>query len=111
MRVQESFSVYPVRAVIVMGVSGCGKTTIGQDLAARLNNAPFIDADTLHPPSNVAKMADGIPLGDADRWPWLHSVRQEIADQANLLLAAKKSREEEGSRRIVVESSAKSPDE
>ncbi len=55
---------------VVMGVSGCGKTTVGEALAARLH-CPFYDGDDFHPPENVAKMAHGIPLDDADRAPWL----------------------------------------
>jgi gluconokinase len=60
-------------AVLVMGVSGCGKSTLGRDLAARLD-CPFLEGDTFHPATNIAKMAHGIPLTDADRWPWLDSV-------------------------------------
>ncbi len=56
--------------VIVMGVSGCGKSTIGALLAKRLE-LPFHDADTYHPRENRQKMAEDVPLGDADRWPWL----------------------------------------
>ena len=59
--------------IIVMGVSGCGKTTIG-DLVARELGVPFLDGDSLHPVENVAKMAAGIPLTDEDRWPWLATV-------------------------------------
>lgn len=55
---------------VVMGVSGCGKTTVGQALAARLG-CPFYDGDDFHPPANVAKMASGVPLNDEDRAPWL----------------------------------------
>ena len=55
---------------VVMGVSGSGKTTVGQALAARLG-CPFYDGDDFHPPANVAKMASGTPLNDADRAPWL----------------------------------------
>lgn len=55
---------------VVMGVSGCGKTTVGQALAARLG-CPFYDGDDFHPPANVAKMASGVPLNDGDRAPWL----------------------------------------
>lgn len=55
---------------VVMGVSGSGKTTVGQALAGRLN-CPFYDGDDFHPPANVAKMASGTPLNDADRAPWL----------------------------------------
>jgi gluconokinase len=59
--------------VTVMGVSGCGKTTVGVGLAQRLR-LPFEDADDLHPPANVAKMSAGIPLDDDDRLPWLRAV-------------------------------------
>lgn len=62
----------PVR-IVVMGPSGSGKTTVGQALAAQLA-AEFVDGDDLHPPANVAKMAAGIPLDDADRMPWLSDV-------------------------------------
>lgn len=61
-----------------MGVSGCGKTTIG-DLVARGLGVPFLDADSLHPVENVAKMAAGTPLTDEDRWPWLATVGSELA--------------------------------
>ena len=61
-----------------MGVSGCGKTTIGTLLAGRTGWS-FIDADTLHPPANIDKMAAGTPLTDADRWPWLAVVAEWIA--------------------------------
>ena len=66
------------RRVVVMGVSGCGKTTIG-DLVARELGLPFLDGDSLHPVENVAKMAAGIPLTDEDRWPWLTAVGSELA--------------------------------
>jgi gluconokinase len=69
----------PVR-VVVMGVSGCGKSTIGRLLAAR-TGWPFLDADDLHPASNVAKMAKGEALTDSDRWPWLDLVRSWIAER------------------------------
>ncbi len=59
--------------VVVMGVSGCGKSTIGALLASHLR-WEFEDADWLHPASNVEKMHDGIPLTDEDRWPWLEAV-------------------------------------
>jgi len=59
--------------LIVMGVSGCGKSTIGALLARRLR-WEFEDADWFHPPSNVDKMHNGIPLSDEDRWPWLDAI-------------------------------------
>lgn len=65
-----------------MGVSGCGKTTIG-DLVARELGVPFLDADSLHPVENVAKMAAGTPLTDEDRWPWLATVGSELAAAGN----------------------------
>ncbi|MGN6503716.1 MAG: gluconokinase [Pseudolysinimonas sp.] len=59
-----------MRSVVVMGVSGSGKTTVGERLAVRLG-LRFVDADALHPRANVEKMRAGIPLTDDDRWPWL----------------------------------------
>lgn len=56
--------------ILIMGVSGSGKTTIGQMLAAQLN-WPFVDGDSLHSAANIAKMSAGIPLTDEDRKPWL----------------------------------------
>jgi gluconokinase len=56
--------------VVLMGVCGSGKTAVGEALAADLG-WPFFDGDDFHPPANVAKMAAGTPLVDADRWPWL----------------------------------------
>ena len=63
--------------LVVMGVSGSGKTTIGERLAARLG-WPYQEGDALHPPANVAKMHSGTPLTDADRWPWLALVAAKI---------------------------------
>ena len=62
-----------------MGVSGSGKSTVGFALAQRLR-VPFVDADTLHTPANIAKMAAGEPLDDADRYPWLQKVGEWLAD-------------------------------
>jgi gluconokinase len=64
--------------VVLMGVSGCGKTAVGKALAADLG-WPFVDADDYHPEANVAKMAAGTPLTDADRWPWLDRLADEMA--------------------------------
>jgi gluconokinase len=63
--------------VIVMGVVGAGKTTVGRMLADQLH-WEFADADDFHPPSNVEKIRDGIPLTDADRKPWLDLLHQAI---------------------------------
>lgn len=60
--------------IILMGVSGCGKTTIGARLAQELG-WPFYDADQFHPQGNITKMRQGIPLTDEDRWPWLQALR------------------------------------
>lgn len=62
-----------------MGVTGSGKSTVGWALAQRLT-VPFLDADTLHPPENIAKMAAGAPLDDDDRYPWLEHVGQWLAE-------------------------------
>ena len=59
--------------VVVMGVAGSGKTTVGRALAASLGR-PFFDADDFHPPENIARMRAGVPLTDADREPWLASL-------------------------------------
>lgn len=64
-------------AIVVMGVSGCGKTTVASALARRLG-WDFIEADQLHSAANVAKMAAGTPLTDADRWPWLDAIAARI---------------------------------
>lgn len=63
--------------VLVMGVSGVGKTTVGRRVAAALA-LPFLDADDFHPPANVAKMRAGSPLDDADREPWLRALATEL---------------------------------
>jgi len=67
----------PPRALIVMGVSGSGKTTVAERFAQQLGWS-FMEGDRLHPPANVEKMRQGIPLTDADRWPWLDLIGQEL---------------------------------
>lgn len=64
---------------IVMGVSGCGKTTVGKALAADLGWT-FLDADDFHPAANIQKMSNGVPLTDEDRWPWLDALRDRLHD-------------------------------
>jgi gluconokinase len=64
-------------ALVVMGVSGSGKSTIAEKLAARLGWS-YEDGDKFHPASNVAKMSAGHPLTDEDRWPWLQAIADEI---------------------------------
>jgi gluconokinase len=66
--------------LIAMGVSGCGKTTIGELLAARLG-CDFADADSFHSQANKDKMHQGIPLTDDDRWPWLKAIRASIEEK------------------------------
>ena len=63
--------------IVLMGVSGAGKTTVGQLLAQALG-AEFAEGDAYHPPENIEKMHRGIPLEDADRWPWLHNLGAQI---------------------------------
>lgn len=70
-----------IRLIVVMGVSGAGKTTVGEALAQRLD-VPFIDADNLHPRENVEKMRGGAALDDADRWPWLEIVADAMRNTA-----------------------------
>ena len=65
------------RVVVVMGVSGSGKTTVGRELAASLGWR-FEEGDALHPAANVEKMRHAIPLTDEDRWPWLHAIAEVI---------------------------------
>lgn len=76
--------------ILVMGVSGSGKTTVGQLLAKSLG-WEFCDADALHPAANIEKMSRGIPLDDADRKPWLERLQQAIAqwlqEDKNMVLA------------------------
>lgn len=70
---------------VIMGVSGCGKSSIGAAFAAAIG-ATFVDGDDLHPPSNVAKMASGVPLNDDDRWPWLDRVAGVLRDHAGAVV-------------------------
>lgn len=65
-------------AAVVMGVASCGKTSVGELLAEKLN-AHFIEGDRLHPATNVAKMSAGNPLTDEDRWPWLKAIGESLA--------------------------------
>ena len=67
-------------AVVVMGVSGAGKSTVGRLIAAALHCA-FRDADSFHPAANIEKMSRGAPLTDDDRWPWLNAIAAWIAER------------------------------
>ncbi|MFN4202324.1 MAG: gluconokinase [Tabrizicola sp.] len=71
--------------IILMGVAGCGKSSVGESLAARLG-IPYRDGDALHTPEAVEKMRAGIPLTDEDRWPWLDRVAGVLAAQAPVIV-------------------------
>ncbi len=70
------------KVIIIMGVSGCGKTTIGKVLAKELL-IPFYDGDDFHPKENIKKMTSGIPLTDSDRFPWLEILANKIIEWSN----------------------------
>lgn len=72
-----------LKTIIIMGVSGSGKSVIGSLLAAKLEGV-FEDGDDFHPASNKAKMSAGTPLNDDDRWPWYATLRQRIEDMRHL---------------------------
>jgi carbohydrate kinase (thermoresistant glucokinase family) len=63
--------------IMIMGVSGCGKTTLGEKSAEGLG-LPYLEADSFHPQANIDKMSSGQPLNDDDRWPWLEAIRDKI---------------------------------
>ncbi|MFI9807020.1 gluconokinase [Streptomyces sp. NPDC052301] len=71
------------KVVVVMGVAGTGKTTIGPLLAARLG-VPYAEGDDFHPQANIDKMSAGVPLDDADRWPWLDAIGRWAHGRAGL---------------------------
>lgn len=94
-----------MKSYIVMGVSGCGKTTIAEELAKRMN-APFIEGDDFHPFENIEKMKAGIPLDDNDRKPWLEALNNELKIHPGSVLSCsslKKSYRETLSKGISVE--------
>ena len=75
------------RLFVVMGVAGCGKSTIAEGLAQSLEGT-YLDGDSFHPPENIAKMSKGEPLNDADRWPWLKIFGTEIAQRKGIVVGA-----------------------
>ena len=75
----------PIRLFIVMGVSGCGKSSIGTALADRIS-ATYLESDALHPPKNIALMSAGTPLTDKERWPWLEIVADKMRSQGGLVV-------------------------
>ncbi len=91
------------KVIVLMGVTGSGKSTVGELLAQRLT-WDYYDADNFHPSANVKKMADGIPLEDEDRWPWLEGLAAEIGiwlqGQRGAILAC--SALKESYRRLLV---------
>ena len=77
-------------AVIVMGVTSCGKTSVGEGLAKEFD-CPFIEGDKLHPAANIKKMSAGIPLDDGNRWPWLEIIGKAMkaeCDKGNGVVAS-----------------------
>jgi carbohydrate kinase (thermoresistant glucokinase family) len=85
-RLEGVLSDAPDVPIVVMGVSGCGKSAAGGALAAALGR-PFLDADDLHPVANKEKMARGIPLTDEDRWGWLDTVGERLAAGGSIVVA------------------------
>ncbi len=75
----------PELRVVIMGVAGCGKSSVGEGLATRLG-VPYRDGDDLHTPEAVRKMRAGVPLTDDDRWPWLDRVASVLATGAPVIV-------------------------
>lgn len=71
--------------IVIMGVAGCGKSSVGEALALRLG-VPYRDGDDLHTAESVAKMRAGVALADADRWPWLDRVAAVLRDEAPVIV-------------------------
>ncbi len=71
--------------MVVMGVAGCGKTSVGEALADKLGT-DYVDGDELHPPENIQKMSSGIPLNDEDRWPWLKLVGERLGQSGGKII-------------------------
>ncbi|WP_321384707.1 gluconokinase [Rhizobium sp.] len=71
--------------IVIMGVSGCGKSSVGAALAEKLGTS-YVDGDDLHPAANIAKMSAGLPLNDEDRWPWLALVGESLSKTEGLAI-------------------------
>lgn len=76
---------FEVAHLVLMGVAGCGKSSVGAALSG-LTGLPYLDGDTLHSPANVARMRQGTPLTDADRWPWLERCGRALAQHPGGLI-------------------------
>jgi len=87
------------RLFVVMGVAGCGKSTVGQAWAEAIG-AEFLDGDSYHPPANIEKMSRSEPLDDNDRWPWLDRFAQAMATSDGLVVGACSALKREYRRRI-----------
>ncbi|THK37751.1 gluconokinase [Ensifer sp. MPMI2T] len=74
-------------SIIVMGVSGSGKSSVGERIA-KAYGYPFIEGDALHPPENIKKMSEGIALTDDDRWPWLAAIGRKLAESSDPAVVA-----------------------
>lgn len=72
--------------IVVMGVSGCGKSSVGERLAGYLD-CPFVEGDSLHPAANVDKMRMGVPLNDEDRWPWLEALGRKLGEAGDVVVS------------------------
>ena len=75
----------PPRLIVVMGVAGSGKSSVGEALARHLGGV-FLDGDSYHPASNIEKMSRGEALTDADRWPWLESLACAMAEREGIVI-------------------------
>lgn len=76
----------PFGPIVVMGVSGCGKTSVGERLAEYLG-CSFVEGDRVHPPANVRKMRMGIALDDDDRWPWLDALGRQLGANGGIVVS------------------------
>ncbi|RVP58519.1 gluconokinase [Sinorhizobium meliloti] len=73
-------------SIVVMGVSGSGKSSVGEAIAEACGY-PFIEGDALHPPENIRKMSEGIALTDDDRWPWLAAIGERLASREPVVVS------------------------
>jgi gluconokinase len=91
--------------IVIMGVAGCGKSSVGAGLSQRLG-IPYFDGDDLHPAANVEKMRAGTPLTDEDRWPWLQTVGKRLHEDAPVIIGCSALKR---SYRDLIRSGAKGP--